>query len=311
MGMKRYGIGELARLTGLSVRRIRFYSDKGLLPPTTRTVSNYRVYTDLDLARLDLIRALRGAGVGLKDIGKLLARQMSLAEVLRTRLEILDAEIVARRRVAAVLRATLRSHDPTDADLRRLWMMTALSNARMAALVEQFVERISEGAAIDDGWRDRLVDVGTPELPDDPTPEQIEAWSELATMLADPAFIAELRAEMADMWSGDFDPAAYRAAAEQIHGAIRAAMVAGIDPGSGRAREIGRDWLRRSAAAMARVPDGAFLDWHLRQYDNHHGRTARYRQLMATLQGQAADAPAANEWTWMHQVLLALRSDHG
>ena len=32
--MTRYQIGELARMTGLTVRTIRFYSDQGLIPPT-------------------------------------------------------------------------------------------------------------------------------------------------------------------------------------------------------------------------------------------------------------------------------------
>ncbi|MGO4840581.1 MerR family DNA-binding transcriptional regulator, partial [Rhizobiaceae sp. 2RAB30] len=34
-----YTIGELSKLSGVSVRRIRFYADKGLLPPSTRTFS--------------------------------------------------------------------------------------------------------------------------------------------------------------------------------------------------------------------------------------------------------------------------------
>ncbi len=33
-----YRIGELARLSGLSVRTIRFYSDRGLVPPAKRTM---------------------------------------------------------------------------------------------------------------------------------------------------------------------------------------------------------------------------------------------------------------------------------
>jgi hypothetical protein len=39
----RYRIGELARLSGLSVKTIRFYSDRGLVPPAERTGAGYRV----------------------------------------------------------------------------------------------------------------------------------------------------------------------------------------------------------------------------------------------------------------------------
>ncbi|GAA5019578.1 hypothetical protein GCM10025794_06860 [Massilia kyonggiensis] len=107
MGAKTYTIGELARLSGQPVRRIRFYSDEGLLPPAVRTDSNYRLYSEDDLARLDLIGALRDAGVGLDAIGRLLRTHGDVRDVLGARLAILDAEIAAKQRTASVLRATL------------------------------------------------------------------------------------------------------------------------------------------------------------------------------------------------------------
>ncbi|WP_216361261.1 MerR family DNA-binding transcriptional regulator [Caulobacter mirabilis] len=48
MSEEMYTIGELSRLSGVSVRRLRFYSDKGLLPPATRTESGYRLYSEAD-----------------------------------------------------------------------------------------------------------------------------------------------------------------------------------------------------------------------------------------------------------------------
>ncbi|MRT32363.1 MerR family transcriptional regulator, partial [Xylella fastidiosa subsp. multiplex] len=66
MNVKRLiSIGEIAKLSGVSVRRIRFYSDASLLPPAARSEANYRGYTHDDVARLDLIRSLRDAGIGL------------------------------------------------------------------------------------------------------------------------------------------------------------------------------------------------------------------------------------------------------
>ncbi len=63
-----YRIGELARLSGLSVKTIRFYSDRGLVPPAERTGAGYRVYDERALARLELIRALRELGASLGDV---------------------------------------------------------------------------------------------------------------------------------------------------------------------------------------------------------------------------------------------------
>ena len=60
-----YSIGELARLTGSSVKTIRFYSDAGLVQPADRTPAGYRRYDDDALARLHLVRTLRDLGLGL------------------------------------------------------------------------------------------------------------------------------------------------------------------------------------------------------------------------------------------------------
>jgi len=61
-----YGITELARECGISLRAIRFYEDKGLLAP--RRINGGRAYSRRDRVRLGLI--LRGKAVG-----------MSLAEI--------------------------------------------------------------------------------------------------------------------------------------------------------------------------------------------------------------------------------------
>ncbi len=61
-----FGITELARECGISLRAIRFYEDKGLLAP--RRINGGRAYTRRDRVRLGLI--LRGKAVG-----------MSLAEI--------------------------------------------------------------------------------------------------------------------------------------------------------------------------------------------------------------------------------------
>lgn len=306
MGAKFYTIGELARLSGQSVRRIRYYSDKGLLPPSDRSAGNYRIYSETDAARLDLIRALREAGVGLAAIGKLIGRRLSLADVLQARLAILETEIAARRRMAAVLRATLRLPNPADADLRRFWTMANRSNKDMHALVERFVERIADGATMDEDWRRRMIETSVPDLPDDPTPEQIAAWTELADMLEDEDFARDLKTEMAAFWTGAFDLAAYRDAALATYGAAQAAIAKGISPQAAEAQAIADAWLGDSARAMGREPGRAFLDWHFAQYEKQSGRIGRYRHLLAVLRGENDSAKPDRVWAWLNDALRAL-----
>ncbi|MFG1952645.1 MerR family transcriptional regulator [Micromonospora sp. NPDC048830] len=92
-----YAIGQLARRTGLTVRTIRFWSDLGLLPPTTRTSGGYRLYDAAAVARLDLLRTLRDLGIGLDAARRILDRQASVADVAGAHVRALDAEIRTRR----------------------------------------------------------------------------------------------------------------------------------------------------------------------------------------------------------------------
>jgi len=65
-GDELFGITELCRDFGITLRTIRFYEDKGLLAP--RRVSGARVYTRRDRARLALIVRSKAIGASLADI---------------------------------------------------------------------------------------------------------------------------------------------------------------------------------------------------------------------------------------------------
>jgi DNA-binding transcriptional MerR regulator len=61
-----FGITELCREFGITLRTIRFYEDKGLLAP--RRVGGTRVYTRRDRARLALILRSKAIGASLAEI---------------------------------------------------------------------------------------------------------------------------------------------------------------------------------------------------------------------------------------------------
>jgi DNA-binding transcriptional MerR regulator len=61
-----FGITELCREFGISLRAIRFYEDKGLLKP--RRINGTRVYTRRDRARLTLILRAKAIGSSLAEI---------------------------------------------------------------------------------------------------------------------------------------------------------------------------------------------------------------------------------------------------
>lgn len=213
MTKERLTIGELSRRTGLPVKTLRFWSDEGLLPPASRSPSGYRLYGDEALVRLDLVRALREAGLGLDAIRRVLRREMSLAEALRLQLAAVEAHAASLQRVAAALRAALRG-DPDESDVRRLCAVIRLSNDERRAVIEKFYERVSEGIPIDDAWKKKMVGASTPDLPENPTPAQLDAWIELAELVSDPSFVENLRASAKEVWDKKIDVNVLRAANE-------------------------------------------------------------------------------------------------
>lgn len=66
-------IGEVAERTGLTRRTLRHYDDLGLLVPSARSWSDYRLYDEDDLLRLLQIQNLKALGLSLDEIAAVLA----------------------------------------------------------------------------------------------------------------------------------------------------------------------------------------------------------------------------------------------
>lgn len=64
----RLRIGELAKRAGCTVKAVRFYEAKGLLPSPPRSPSGYRLYTEEHLRCLQLIQRAKLLGLSLAKI---------------------------------------------------------------------------------------------------------------------------------------------------------------------------------------------------------------------------------------------------
>lgn len=118
--------GRLARRFALSRTALLYYDRIGLLRPQARTASGYRCYSDVDVARLEQICTLRGAGLRLGEIKQILAgRGNVLTRVLERRLEELNGEIDARRsqqRFILGLLKTKRARSQIRVMNKELWV---------------------------------------------------------------------------------------------------------------------------------------------------------------------------------------------
>ena len=65
-------IGELAERSGINVRTIKFWEEKGLITPFRRTDGGFRLYRPADVAFLSFIRDLQAFNYTLAEIGNIL-----------------------------------------------------------------------------------------------------------------------------------------------------------------------------------------------------------------------------------------------
>ncbi|WP_372882756.1 Zn(2+)-responsive transcriptional regulator [Psychromonas sp.] len=71
-----YRIGEIAKLNQVKTDTLRFYEKQGLLTPSLRSESGYRIYTKKDAQRLRFIIRAKTVGFTLVEISELLSIEL-------------------------------------------------------------------------------------------------------------------------------------------------------------------------------------------------------------------------------------------
>jgi DNA-binding transcriptional MerR regulator len=100
-----YTVGELAKLSGLTVRTLHHYEQQGLLHPSGRTEAGYRQYTERDVVVLHRILAYRQMGLALKDIAPLLGPDAPpLSALLGKQIELAEVQLARQQRLIAMLK---------------------------------------------------------------------------------------------------------------------------------------------------------------------------------------------------------------
>jgi MerR family transcriptional regulator, copper efflux regulator len=120
-------IGEVARRTAMSLRTVRYYEEVGLVRPSGRSEGGFRLYTEADVQRLLLVRALRPAELanpeltellelharivrgkgGAPDLGESQARLGSLLEMAAERIRHKRERLIAAELAVELLRDAL------------------------------------------------------------------------------------------------------------------------------------------------------------------------------------------------------------
>ena len=292
-------------MTGVAARRIRFYSDKGLLPPYSRTEAGYRVFGDEDVARLELITALRETEASLSVISSVLSKKATLADVLAAQLREVEHRITAQRRIASAMRSALQSSKPTVRDLKRVATMLDIAHSERREVAKAFFDKVTEGLDLEPNWKPRMIEIGSPELPDEPTGEQVEAWIALAKLFDNAEFFTAMRAVAEDdahspprYITDTLDP--YVMSLLDILKRARATMERGVEPTSSEAASLAEEQIKLLAERHGVSADEEFRE-QMRRRHQRSRITRPFYELSNTL--RAMPKPDINEQDWLQRAV--------
>jgi DNA-binding transcriptional MerR regulator len=296
-------IGELARLTGLTVKTIRFWSDAGLVPPDGRTPTGYRLYGETAALRLGLVRTLRDLGVDLATIRRVLEREASVAEVAGVHAAALDVRIRELQRQRAVLHRVAGRGTVTAEEIELMHRLAQLSGAERRRLVNDFIDETFAGLDLGPDFLPMLRGA-MPDLPDEPAQEQVDAWVELAELTQDPDFRTSLRRAAIDQAqahaeAGQPDPEAQEATVALLRDRVGAAADAGIPPDSAEGRKIVDEVAAEWARHVGRTDGPEFRAWLADRIEaSGDRRYERYWELLAVINGweRAPGIMTAAQW---------------
>ena len=119
-----FRIGEIAKLTGVTTRTLRYWDEQGLIVPGSHRASGERLYTATDMARVTRVR----------DLQKLLG--FSLSEV-RVVLDTEEVEVLDR------VRSQLRTGDPSAEEKRVLLDEAIAANDQLLRRLDDTLSRIT------------------------------------------------------------------------------------------------------------------------------------------------------------------------
>jgi len=124
--MNTYTISKLARSFGLSRSTLLYYDRIGLLPPSGRTISDYRYYTESDYGRLERICNFRQAGLSIGDIMTMISSEgKPYIRVLEKRLQEIGNQILdlkSKQRLLSSMLKNMAAGDCPQAVDKDMWI---------------------------------------------------------------------------------------------------------------------------------------------------------------------------------------------
>ncbi|WP_433382552.1 MerR family transcriptional regulator [Streptosporangium sp. CA-115845] len=230
-----------------------------------------------------------------------------LAQVVAAHAEALDVQIRTLHLRRAVLTAVARRGSTLE-EMDLMHKLAKLSEHERRTLIDDFFDTVFGGLDVDHAFAGIRRSM-TPELPDNPEPEQVEAWVELADLFQDLGFRTSMR-HMAEDHAAErgqgADTVVRRDLAAIVRDQVAPAAADGMDPASGEAAHLLAALTARYADLIDH-PDNLELR-HLmltRLKRMNDPRRERYLTLLAAINGRPAPEMVTPALEWCLRTMRA------
>lgn len=125
-------IKEVEKVTGLTKANIRFYEEEGLVCPKRNEQNNYRIYTEVEIKRLQEVKKLRLLGISIPEIQKIYAEELSLQKAMERRLKEIREEERLFQETRAICQKAIRAN----------WNLNEIDRLEIKESKEEWQERL-------------------------------------------------------------------------------------------------------------------------------------------------------------------------
>jgi DNA-binding transcriptional MerR regulator len=294
-------IGEVAKRAGVSVGTLRHYDKLGLVRPSQVTEAGYRLYSQTDCERLELVRTLRGVGFDLGTVARLLQGEVSPSQAVELQLGALEVQARLLRRRQAVLKAVSKEQETAVlVRLSRMQTLAKLDRMERESFLGEHLRRAMGGSQGNpEIWRAAVL-----ELPEELSEAQLGAWLELAELVSDERFQETLRFQTQPVAGHEDKSAEWAQAVTGLMSEAMTAVKTGLPPSSRPAQELLGRWTNDVARDLGREADTGLGHWLLDYFERAYDpRLDRYWQLIATLKGWEYSPLYAQAYGWLLEAL--------
>lgn len=199
-----YSIGEVSKITGATVKTIRYYDEINLLPASHTSPNGYRYYSHEDIWQLELILFLRYLGFKVKDIKGMLHHELPVSTSIQWQIEAVQQQLEHLQRVQDILTHANQQGDP-HTQLHYLHDLAEVLNKGQKQR-EHFIASKMQNAIVEErlpeDWRELFLVtyIGFVPKEEDLTATQLAAWTNIQTLLNDPSFTQEIREKLGPFW---------------------------------------------------------------------------------------------------------------